>query len=188
MRGAPKRTRTQTFIITNRRRQATQLYLTGTVTHGAIAETLGVTRATISKDLAAVMAEWRAAYLEEIGAKVRLEEKKLDLAEATILEGLYQGSVDDLGTELKPPPLDYFRWARIAIGVIAARRAKLLGLDAPTRVEIYGRVDVPITVESVRELTTEQLDALLVQARKQLKAADGGGQRKKKNGTGRRPR
>ncbi len=186
MRGVPSRTRTQTFIITDRRRQAAQLYLTGAATYDSIAETLGVSRATVGRDLQSMMNEWREEYLKSIDERVRLEEKKLDLAEITILEGLYQGTVDDLGTELKPAPLDYFRWARIAVGVIAARRAKLLGLDAPTRVEVYGRIDVPITVESVRELPTEKLDALLVEAQKQLRAYNGN--RGKTNGSKRRPR
>lgn len=184
--GAPKRTRTRAFLITDRRRQATQLYLTGAVTQRAIAATLGVSHVTISRDLAAVMAEWRTEYLKNIDERVRLEEKKLDLAEITILEGLYQETFDGRGVALKPLPLDYFRWARIAVGVIAARRARLLGLDAPTRVEVYGRIDVPITVESVRELPTEKLDALLVEAQKQLRANNG--HREKTNGSKRRPR
>jgi DNA-binding transcriptional ArsR family regulator len=145
----PQRTQVQALLVVNRRRRVAELYLTGAITEAGIAAQLQVSQPTVSRDLAAIRAEWRTEYRESIEEAVQRDLKNIDLAYLALV------LARNLGT------LDEAEFGRVAIGIVMKRRQKLLGTEAPERVEVYGKVEQPVTVENAGQLSIDQLEAML---------------------------
>ncbi len=162
-RGEPQRTQARAFLVVNRRRQVAELYLTGAITETGIAEQLGGSQPTVSRDLAAIREEWRTEYRESIEEAVQRDLKNIDHAYLALVLARYLGTIDEA------------EFGRVAIGIVMKRRQKLLGTEAPDRVVVYGKVEQPVTAENVGQLSIEQLEAMLQKNHR----------REKTNGSGR---
>lgn len=123
----------------HRRRQVAEYYQQH-ATQAEIAEMLGVDRATISRDVQAILADWKRAYLVDAEAYVLR-----DLADLDSLERECSTRLRATGDAV---------WV-LRLVQIKARRAKLLGLDAPSKIdiEVYVR-------QRAQELGLDQVDAL----------------------------
>jgi len=108
-----------------------------------IAKRLGVSKGTVSKDLTKALGELLANNVEGAEEVRALELERLDVALAAIWPKVKKGllgAVDRLVS-------------------IQARRAKLLGLDAPTRSEVTGKDGEAL----IPELSPEQRQARLAE-------------------------
>lgn len=122
------------------RRAKVAVLLTARVPYRQIAAQLGVSLGTISGDVAALLAQWAKEQRPEDRNRWRaVELMKLDEMEMRATNLL----------RMKEQP-DISQTERILR--IMERRAKLLGLDEPTRIE--GSISVPITLVEV-ERTVE---------------------------------
>lgn len=148
-RNRPQHTQVQALQVMNRRRQVAELYLTGAITETEIAAQLQVSQATVSRDLAAIREEWRTEYRESIEESVQRDLKNIDHAYLALVLALHLGTINEV------------EFGRVAIGIVMKRRQKLLGTEAPDRVEVYGRVEQPVTAENVGQLSIDQLEAML---------------------------
>jgi hypothetical protein len=88
----------------------------------SMAADLKVSLATVSADTKAVRAEWQAQRLRAFGEHVAEELAHLEAAEAAIWLKVTGGEIE----------------ATHALLAIQSRRAKLLGLDAPTKATLDG--------------------------------------------------
>ena len=163
-RGKPQHTQAQAFLIVNRRRQVAELYLTGAITEAGIAEQLGVSQQTVSRDLTVIKEEWRTEYRETIEQAVVRNLKNINLAYLALVLALRAGKIDAA------------EFGRVAIGIVMKREQKLLGSEAPARLVVYGKVDQPVTVENAERLSVEQIEEILAKNHRGGKA----------NGSGRR--
>ena len=161
-RGKPQHTQARAFLVVNRRRQAAELYLTGAITEAGIAEQLGVSQQTISRDLTAIKDEWRTEYRETIEEAVQRDLKNINLTYLALLLARRLGTIDEA------------EFGRVAIGIVMKRRHKLLGAEAPERVEVYGKVEQPVTIENAGQLSVEQIEEILVRSRRRGKVNGSG--------------
>jgi hypothetical protein len=92
-----------------------------------IADALGVNKSTISRDAAALHSEWKECRGKDTAALVELENARLD----RILNAVWKKAIDG----------DLLAIDRII--KVMDRRAKLLGLDKPTRVDTLDLSSVP---------------------------------------------
>jgi len=129
----------------HRRKRANELFLSGW-TQAEVAEQLGVSPSTLSSDLRALREEWRKENLATTAQHIDRELTSLAMDERDARDGL-AASVEQK---------DKARWHEVILK-IRDRRAKLLGLDAPAKVEqkTVLEVEKPIRVEGDLEL--EQL-------------------------------
>ena len=117
--------------IAERRKKVSQLYLRHQ-TQAEIGRVLGVDQKTISNDLAALRAEWKASGLMNTDEVKTREAAELDEMEAE--------AAVEFGRKKN------WEWFDRRLKV-KERRAKLLGLDEPTRNENSGPKGGPIQVE-----------------------------------------
>lgn len=103
-----------------RRKLVAEYYLQH-ATESEIAQMLGVGQATISRDIQAILADWKRAYLVDAEAYVLR-----DLADLDSLERECATRLRATGEAI---------WV-LRLVQIKGRRAKLLGLDAPSKVDI----------------------------------------------------
>jgi len=87
-----------------------------------IAQRVGVSHETVAKDLAAVLKELNKASLSSADELREMELARLDMAALAIQKSVSAGHLGAID-----------RWLRIM-----ERRAKLLGLDKPTKIEGAG--------------------------------------------------
>lgn len=143
----------------------------------------------VSHDLRALQEVYKAHALHLRDEYVRQELMKLDALEQDVAEKLLlmrewfqkfeearaAGDVVAAAEILdEEPPDAKFRFeAHGAMLKIMKRRAELLGLDAPTRVELAGRDGQPIE-HRVVEMSDRELDALIAEERRQLRTNSGG--------------
>lgn len=125
--------------IEDRRRQVAALYVRR-VNQSDIARQLGVNQATISRDVAALVKQWQKEQAETIEAwrdrdLLELDEMEKDAA----IEFSKSKRRDWIDTRLK----------------IKERRAKLMGLDAPTRAEIG--------IKAIEKMSDDELLAIIEQ-------------------------
>lgn len=124
--------------IADRRLKVSRLRLSGVRNQVKIAEQLGVSHDTISRDFDWLDKLWAQEYLENVA-----REKALDLAR---LDRLIEGAWEQASTGSVPH-------VRV-INELLARRAALLGADAPVKREVSGPDGGPIPLrEVVVELT-----------------------------------
>ncbi|HEV8177680.1 MAG TPA: hypothetical protein VGP44_08335 [Gemmatimonadales bacterium] len=112
-------TRVDEVAIAKRRREVAALYLAHQ-TQTAIARLLNVGQSTISDDLAALKEEWRTESLADLQIVIEREANELDEMER-------RAAVAD--SKAKTP-----EWFDRRLKV-KERRARLLGLDAPQRID-----------------------------------------------------
>jgi DNA-binding CsgD family transcriptional regulator len=104
--------------IEQRREHVARLVLDGN-TYREIAELLDVSTTTIADDVSALRDAWRERYAEDFAAHASMELAKLDRAEQVLWPQIDDGKLAAIETFVK----------------ISRRRAQLLGLDRPERVE-----------------------------------------------------
>jgi hypothetical protein len=122
-----------------------------------IAADLGVGYGTVERDAAAIKAEWRARRAEAIDELIAGELARLDTAEAAIWGDVAGGSFGAIDRLLS----------------IQERRAKLLGLDAPTKVAPTSPDgSEPYSGVSITELDREILVLLDTAGTRALTAGD----------------
>lgn len=145
--------------VLERRERVAQLYLSGKV-QSDIAQLMGVSQAQISMDLQYAQRQWQASYVESTQALKARELAKIDLMEAEAWASWYDSKhpKETTTTEAIEGHTPQ-RKARVVkegssgdprfLAVIQScweRRAKLLGLDAATKVSV-----------DLASLTTDQL-------------------------------
>ncbi len=168
----------ETARVVIRRKQVANLYLQGGLLHHQIAEKLGVSRPTITMDLKAIMDQWRAEARADIGEVTGRELAKLDIMEAeawaawerskneavsTTKEKIVGDKQSTKASERREGRDGDPRYMTIIIGCME-RRAKLLGLDAPTKIAQTDPNGDPAhapLVVNVEAMTTEQLKSLV---------------------------
>jgi hypothetical protein len=107
------------LTILDRRRQIAALYL-ARQTQTAIAQKLGVSQQLVSLDLASLREDWKAEHRQDIDAIITREAAELDAMESqTAVKFATTGEVEWLNSRLR----------------IKQRRAALLGLDQPARID-----------------------------------------------------
>lgn len=111
--------------------------LLGRKTQQQMADELGVGQATISRDVQAVRAEWHAERMQDIEEYITDDLARLAAAESYIWPLIVAG---------KPHAVD-------RLLAIMDRRARLLGMDAPQRIDITHSVE-----EEVRRIVAEHPD------------------------------
>lgn len=96
------------------------------LTQAEIARRLGISQSVVSKTLARIDAYWRESAAADMDARKRRELRELDDMEREVIEaGLTALEANDLAMQLQA----FDRRLKVK-----ERRAKLLGLDAPTKV------------------------------------------------------
>lgn len=173
------------YEVADRRAQVMRLWARG-LTQREIAAKLGVSKALVTKDCAAVLDETKAdaakgaeAYRAKELVKLAEEERELWAAwerskrdrkkirrESTSVMVATTGEAGEVPGELKELPGEkraYEREGRLPepqymarIAAIHERRAKLLGLDAPEEKRITGPNGGPLQTQDVASLTAEE--------------------------------
>jgi len=118
-------TSTDRALIADRRRKVAANIQAG-LSQAQIADALGVSRPTVHRDVQALIREWKAGGGRTIETYVALENSPLDRMLNVIWPDVLNGNLQAIDKMLR----------------IMERRAKLLGLDAPTRVDArYANMD-----------------------------------------------
>jgi hypothetical protein len=112
--------------IEQRRVQVAEM-MTSHHTYREMAERLNVASSTISDDVKAIREQWRERTVSDYGAFLAEEMAKLDQLEWKVLPQALTGDMN-------------LRAVDRELG-IRDRRARLLGLDSPSRVEVHMRVE-----------------------------------------------
>lgn len=121
--------------IEHRREQVSSM-LASRVPYQQQADRLGVSKATIVKDVKAVRQRWRENYAAEYAGHVSEMLGQLNEIEKRLVpRALAGGKVDERGN----PTMDL--WALDRLFVLMERKARLLGLDAPQRIEVTMHVE-----------------------------------------------
>lgn len=154
----------ETRIVDRRRKVAAMLVLHQS--QRAMAASLAVSPATIAGDVKAIRADWRAATLQDFQAHVDEHLAVLDqLQEIVLAEALTRrnGNVR--------------LWTVDRALQIMDRKAALLGLNAPSKVEVALRIEQVVTAmgRALEELGVKEDEAMPVVARhlRALPAASG---------------
>jgi hypothetical protein len=100
-------------------------------TYREIAARLGVVSSTVSEDVRAIREQWRERATADYGSVLGEEMAKLDLLEHELLPKALSGEPEG-GVNLR---------AVDRVLAIHDRRARMLGLDSPSRVEVTMRVE-----------------------------------------------
>lgn len=128
------RARTTASDIESRRRKVASALLAGADSFTAIAEQLGVSIATISRDVKAIEAQWQAEAVQDIsaakGRDLRRTERMIGAMWTKALAG------DE-------------RSAKMVLDLMQ-HRAKLLGLNAPEKRELTGMEGEPLVIQIQR--------------------------------------
>jgi hypothetical protein len=124
------------------------------ITQRDMARTLNVSEPTISRDIAWLLDQWRAEAVRKVDDVKARELADLDAMERDIAMALVPHHGNTISLRERARLTD----TRLRI---KERRAKLLGLDAPTRQEISGPDEAPLfgDAESVRTHLTSLIDA-----------------------------
>ena len=123
----------QSLNAKQRRAKIVELWQSGEcTTQMQLAATLGVAQSTISEDMAAMIGEWKGASIEWINQERKRDAGRLESMFLALWADMVSGNVAAIGKGID----------------ILARKAKLLGLDAPERVEQTGYGGGPIEVSA----------------------------------------
>lgn len=133
------------------RRRKVGAFLRARVAQQDMARELGVSIATISRDVQAVLADWKAEQNVDTGAAVAHELATLDADEAQLRTQLAKLRQADAAVGVQMAVYDrIFR--------IGERRAKLQGLDAATVLKLQGDPAAPLIMR-VSEIVYEYPNA-----------------------------
>lgn len=89
----PKNAKNDEYRALERKAKVAKLYLEGKA-QWEIAELVGSTQPTVSKDLAEIREQWQESYKEAFSEKVAVELAKIDKVEAAAWEGWYRSCGD----------------------------------------------------------------------------------------------
>lgn len=134
----------QKYKVAERRRQVAMMYASH-MSQAEIAKRLGVHVATISRDVAVIEAEWMDQAAISLGQR-----RARELAE---LDDIEYNAADSFSEDKNP------RWLEVRLKC-KERRAKLLGFDAASKVEISGAAGRPVEVKILEELSDDELRAI----------------------------
>lgn len=129
--GTPKTARHE---IEARRRKVARLYARK-LHQEEIAQLLGVSQPTVSRDVAAIETEWRKAAAAEVSELRARELAEIEEMERACAQHLANATSDR----------DRARWMAER-RQLKARKAAMMGLDAPTQVAHSGEVDLAAKV------------------------------------------
>ncbi len=170
---APRRSK---FQIEDNRRDSTRLYLRGK-TQSEIAELLGISRSMVAYDLNAIQEQWRENTVRDLDAdKVRelaktdeLEriywaawESSLEQRETTATARTEAGDRIRTTAQMKKETRDGNPAFLEGVLKCIQRRARLLGLDAPTKQEHKGSIEVRPDLSALTDEDLRGLRALAV--------------------------
>jgi predicted transcriptional regulator len=111
-------------VVAKRRRMVAELALRR-ISQAAIAEAMGISQPTVSRDLAAIEAEWRREMVEDVESKKAREIAELEEMERQVIQDMLSSRISR------------YRGIRARLE-IKKRKAKMLGFDAPMQVESPG--------------------------------------------------
>lgn len=138
------------------------------VTEAEIARMTGVHKSTITKDVRAIMLEWSRAYVGDYHVLVVRELRSLDHDESRLRARLQTYEPKNPPDGSRPPLDPEIEGLRLRlvdrILRIGERRAKILGLDSPDRLELTGRDGGPIEMtggEAARRVMADPVAAEL---------------------------
>ncbi|MFA5150268.1 MAG: ECF-type sigma factor [Candidatus Omnitrophota bacterium] len=134
------------------RRNVASLYLKGVI-QADIADQLGISQSTVSKDLKLIQSEWAVARINDIDERKRIELAKIDNLELTYWDGWKrsQENAEVETTKLKgrdaDKPTDLEKTKRVegqvgdprflqGVANCIDKRCELLGLNAPKNVDV----------------------------------------------------
>ena len=131
---------------THRRTRVAELYLKGW-TQTKIAQHIGFSIATVSLDLKRIRKEWRETYKEDFAKRQARELAKIDRLEREYWEAWERSiGINETrtvkngkdGTEETVKQQDLVGDPRFLDGIAKCidRRCKILGIDAPTKIEV----------------------------------------------------
>jgi hypothetical protein len=137
----------------DRRRQVANLRLTGNHDQTAIAKMLGVSQPTISRDFAALDAEFQQRAAEEVATHKGLDLVRIE----TLIQGLWPLARrgDDVAVR--------------EVHRLLNRKAKMLGLDAPKRVETSHEVTLRTFAETLVQGSDISPDEVVEEAMRLLR-------------------
>jgi len=152
------------------RRNVASLYLKGVI-QADIAEQLGISQTTVSRDLKLIQGEWAIARINDIDERKRIELAKIDNLELTYWDGWKrsQENAEVETTKLKgrdaDKPTDLEKTKRVegqvgdprflqGVANCIDKRCELLGLDAPKNVDVTSNGKDLTTIINVK-LTDE---------------------------------
>lgn len=146
--------------IAERRRRVAR-FMASAVPQYQMAEQLGVSGATISSDVDAVKAMWRQSASKDYGELVAERKARLDAIEEQLMPKVMSGIRDGEYWALD-------RWIKLD-----ERYTRLLGLDAPQRIEVTARLEV-VAQAMIRVIASFGIDAEEVRPRlaSELRALD----------------
>lgn len=198
----PNETSSELTAIAQRRRKVVELYLTGH-TQYAIAEALGVSQTTICFDLKAIHQQWKEAAITDIAAIKERELLRIDRIEREHWRGWVKSLKDRQrrttksggkeGDEVTSMTEGQAGNPRFLEGIMHCieRRARLLGLDAPEKIDFPNGIDIadrktalqgilsdPVAVEAIQKLD-ERMRAVQVG---DGKGGNGNGKARKESG------
>jgi hypothetical protein len=124
------------------------------ITQRDMARTLNVSEPTISRDIAWLLDQWRAESVRKVDDVKARELADLDAMERDIAMALVPHKGSTIALRERARLTD----TRLRI---KERRARLLGIDAPTRQEVSGPDETPLfgDAESVRSHFSSLIDA-----------------------------
>jgi hypothetical protein len=147
-----------------RRRKTVATMVASHYSDREIAEALGVASSAVSDDVKAIREQWRQRAIDDYGNILGEELAKLDLLERALLAKALSGGPDG-GVNL--PAVD-------RLLAIRDRRARMLGLDSRSRVEVTMQTELMakalIAVVSELGLDTERVRPLLAAKLRELNA------------------
>jgi transposase len=120
----------------DRQTKVAEMRLAGFTSQRAIAQRLGVDKATISRDFKELDAKF-----QEIAAQVIVRAKGLDLERIEALIDAIWAKAENGDT-----------WSIDRIVKLLERKANLLGLDAPKKTEVTGKDGGPMQVEHITSM------------------------------------
>jgi len=155
-------------IIALRQAQASGLYIHGK-THAEIAESMGVHRSVISRDLKALREEWRAKAQEHTDVWIAEELARLAAVEAEAWAAWKRSTLDRQSLTRETGAVGGTKTIERTEGQAGdsailgkildciKQRRELLGLDQPKRTELSGPGGGPIPIIRAEDLTDDDL-------------------------------
>lgn len=134
--------------VIDRRRKVAEMYLRGTI-QADIARQLGVVQGTVSRDLAAIRADWRQSAVMDFDARKDQELAKIDEVERAAWDG-WRRSQEPAETTRAEISGDVQKAVKTTEGQAGdprflqtvlncvERRCRILGIDAPDKVSVSG--------------------------------------------------
>ena len=115
-----------------KRRRIVAANLLAGVTYREMANALNVSLGTIARDVKIILGRWQREQVDDLDEHVQIALKRLDVALNAIWDEVKDGKKAAIDRMLS----------------IEQRRAKLLGYDAPDRLEVSGRDGGPVEHET----------------------------------------